>query len=79
MASHLVGGEAHVERRVQVQALLLPPRTGPRRQVFVAGVEVALGIWKACPVRGGMYLRDLRVRLAPLPPIYAQVVLCQRG
>ena len=26
MASHLVGGEAHVERRVQVQVLLLPPR-----------------------------------------------------
>jgi hypothetical protein len=28
MASHLVGGEAHVARRVQVQVLLLPPRTG---------------------------------------------------
>ena len=26
--SHLVGGEAHVVRRVQVQVLLLPPRTG---------------------------------------------------
>jgi hypothetical protein len=28
-----------------------------------------LGIWKAHPVRSGTYLRVLRVRLAPLPPI----------
>jgi hypothetical protein len=28
MASHLVGSEAHVARRVQVQVLLLPPMTG---------------------------------------------------
>lgn len=36
MASHLVGGEAHVARRVQVQVLLLPPR-------------VALGMGKPIP------------------------------
>ena len=28
MVSHLVGGEAHVARCVQVQVLLLPPRSG---------------------------------------------------
>jgi hypothetical protein len=57
--SHLVGGEAHVVRRVQVQVLLLPPGMGWR---------VALGIWKAHSVRSGTCLRDLRVRLAPSPP-----------
>ena len=62
--------------RVQVQVLLLPPRTGvPHRRVFVAGVEwVALGMWEAHPVRGGTYLRGMRVRLAPLPPLYVQAV-----
>ena len=67
--SHLVGGEAHVARRVQVQVLLLPPQIGSQRQVFVAGIEVALGMWEAHPVRGGTYLRGMRVRLAPLPPL----------
>jgi hypothetical protein len=57
--SHLVGGEARVARRVQVQVLLLPPWIE---------VEVALGIWKAHPVRSGTCLWDLRVRLALLPP-----------
>ena len=28
MVSHLVGGEAHVARRVRVQVLLLPPGSG---------------------------------------------------
>ncbi len=60
MASHLVGSEAHVPRRVQVQVLLLPPMTE---------VEVALGNGKAHPVRSGTCLWGLRVRLAPLPPV----------
>ena len=69
MVSHLVGGEAHVARRVQVQVLLLPPRTGvPGDGSSSLGWRVALGIGKAHPVRSGTYLRGLRVRLAPLPP-----------
>ena len=71
MVSHLVGGEAHAARRVQVQVLLLPPMTGvPGDRSFVAGVEVALGNRKAHLVRSETYLRGLRVRLAPLPPVF---------
>ena len=69
MASHLVGSEAHVVRRVQVQVLLLPPGTGVLSDRSSSlGWTVALGRWEAHPVRGGTRLRGLRVRLAPLPP-----------
>ena len=44
MASHLVGSEAHVPRRVQVQVLLLPP---------MIRVEVALGMGKPIPFEAG--------------------------
>ena len=70
MVSHLVGGEAHAAQRVQVQVLLLPPRSGvPGDRSSSLGWTVALGMWEAHPVRGGTYLRGMRVRLAPLPPV----------
>ena len=56
--SHLVGGEAHAAQRVQVQVLLLPPRSGvPGDRSSSLGWTVALGMWEAHPVRGGTYLR----------------------
>ena len=66
--SHLVGGEAHAARRVQVQVLLLPPRIGISGDRSSSLGWGSVGHRKAHPVRSGTYLRGLRVRLAPLPP-----------
>ncbi len=70
MVSHLVGSEAHAgDACAGSSPAPTAKNRGPLRQVFVAGVEwVALGMWEAHPVRGGTYLRGMRVRLAPSPP-----------
>jgi hypothetical protein len=68
--SHLVGGEVHVARRVQVRVLLLPPRIGVLGDGSLSLGWGSVGHWKAHPVRSGEHLRGLRVQLAPFPPKY---------
>ena len=78
--SHLVGGEAHASNACADSSPAPTAKNrGPRRQVFVAGVGVALGIGKPIPFEAGRTFGTCAFDSRRYRHFKTQVVLGQRG